>query len=200
MFSEYKISNRITILFFTILSLIIAILNSVGAFFAVTLLYQTRTEFNDNKYKGPASDDFGTLIYILIGVLITAVVTTILAIYGAVISVHPSWLHRHENSIIPTYAFSQMIQAAILIVTGGYLTEHVSGLQPSFKRYTGNNGILYSSVMCYGGIAQAVYGSLFIFFCITIMLANSVANYCERRQKRVKERRARNSLVELPNV
>jgi len=130
----------------------------------------------------------------------------VLVIYGAAISVYPTWLSKYQNSIIPIYAFFQIFEAVILICTGGYLADHIYGLPLSFKRYSGNDAIPYSSIMYYGGVAQAAYGSFLVSLSITMMVVTSVATYCEGRQKRVNKPRkevvrvARISLVELPNV
>jgi len=131
--SEYKIRDRLIILLFTTLSLIIALLNSIDAFLAVKLIYQTRPDVSTNS-MGASNDAFGTLINILVDVLITAAITASSVIYGAVISIYPSWLPRHKKSIIPTYVFSQILQAVFWMVSGAYLAERVGSLQPSLKK------------------------------------------------------------------
>jgi len=178
---KYEISYRLTVLLFAILSLAIANFNAVNTVFAVRLIYHTGLDDHDTN-KGTSNDTFKALINILICVSIAAIVNTVFALYGSVISIHSSWLPMHKTSILPTYAFSHVFQAFISIWTGMYVTKHAYGLQPLFKRYSGNE--VYYGIMYYGSIAQVVYGSSLVSLSITLVVPISLANYLERRQKR----------------
>ncbi|KAK7928781.1 hypothetical protein PG985_005779 [Apiospora marii] len=186
MSSKYMIRIRISIFFLTLLSLAIAILNSAQARFAVILRDRARSDYAnttaailDNKFLSLQSN-------ILIDTIITALAMAAFAIYGAVIVARPRWLHEHE-SILPTYATSQVVLAFVMIVTGGYLADQVQGLQPSFKRVSANDVVPYYSTMYYGGVAQAGYGSVLILFAITVAVFCFVSAHYEAKQERVEE-------------
>ncbi|KAK6857502.1 hypothetical protein PG995_006329 [Apiospora arundinis] len=74
-----------------------------------------------------------------------------------------------------------------MIVTGGYLADQVQGLQPSFKRVSANDVVPYYSMMYYGGVAQAGYGSVLILFAITVAVFCFVSVHYEAKQERVEE-------------
>ena len=91
---------RISILFLTLLSLAIAILNSAHARFAVILRDRARSDYAnttaailDNKFLSLQSN-------ILIDTIITALAMAAFAIYGAVIVARPRWLHDHESNVV----------------------------------------------------------------------------------------------------
>jgi hypothetical protein len=105
--------------------------------------------------------------HILIVTVITGVATGAFAIYGAVITVHPRWL-RELESILLVYGVFQIILAFVMIVTGGYVADHVHGFQTSFKKFGANDSIPYYGIIYYGGVAQATYGSVLVFLSITV--------------------------------
>ncbi|KAK8872274.1 hypothetical protein PGQ11_002788 [Apiospora arundinis] len=107
-------------------------------------------------------------------------------IYGAVIVARPRWLHEHE-SILPTYAASQLVLDFIMIVAGVYLADQIQGLQSSFKRGSANDVVPYYSMMYYGGVAQAGYGSVLIFFAITVAVFCFISTHYEAKQERAEE-------------
>ncbi|KAK8093249.1 uncharacterized protein PG998_014650 [Apiospora kogelbergensis] len=166
MSSKYMIRIRISILFLTLLSLAIAILNSAHARFAVILRDRARSDYAnttaailDNKFLSLQSN-------ILIDTIITALAMA---------------------AILPTYATSQLVLAFVMIGTGGYLADQVQGFQPSFKRFSANDAVPYYSMMYYGGVAQAGYGSVLILFAITVAVFCFVSAHCEKKQERVEE-------------
>jgi hypothetical protein len=98
-----------------------------------------------------------------------AIATTAVIIYGAVIAVHSRWLRDHEGTL---YAFviAQVVLAFIMIATGGYLADQVHGFYTSFEKFGTHDSIPYYSLMYYGGVAQAAYGSVLVFLTITVVV------------------------------
>jgi len=96
---KYKITYCLTVLFFAILSLAIASFNAVNTVFAFRLIYQTGLDHRDTN-KDTSNGTFKALINIFICVLIATVVNTVSTLYGAVISVHSSWLLLYKTSIL----------------------------------------------------------------------------------------------------
>ena len=169
MSSEHMIRVRLTILFFTLLSLGVAGLSSANAHFAVILRDRARSDYIntsdgilDNKFQSVQSS-------VLINAVITAIPTTAFAIYGATIAVHPRWFRDHD-AILVTYAILQVILAFAMIATGASLADGVHGYQTSFEKFGANDSIPYYSTMYYGGVAQAAYGSVLVSTAITAII------------------------------
>jgi len=183
MSSEYMIRIRLTILFFTLLSLAVASLNSANARFAVILRDRARSDYI-NTSDSILDDNFQSLQSSILKdavVLVTAVATAAFAICGAVITVHPKWLG--EYSWIPQrYASVQVILAIFMIAAGGYLADHVHGFQTSFEKFGANDSISYYGMMYYGGVAQAAYGSVLVVLAITVVVFVSVFDHYEMKQ------------------
>jgi hypothetical protein len=59
-----------------------------------------------------------------------------------------------------------------MIATGGFLADQVHGFQTSFEKFRANDSIPYYSMIYYGGVAQAAYGSALVFATImaTVLL------------------------------
>ncbi|KAM5342859.1 hypothetical protein ACJ41O_013825 [Fusarium nematophilum] len=164
--SKYTIRLRLTILFFTILSLAVAGLNSANARFAIILRDRARSDINptnsilSNKFQWVQRNT-------LIDVVITALATAAFAIYGAAITFHPSWLR--ENDGVSTFGLLQAVPGFLMVVTGGYLADQVHGYQTSFEKFGADDGIPYYGIMYYGGVAQAAYGSVLVLLAIAIL-------------------------------
>ncbi|KAG4426947.1 hypothetical protein IFR05_017570, partial [Cadophora sp. M221] len=114
----------------------------------------------------------------------TALTTTAFAIYGAVIAVHPRWLREHKG-ILYAFAIAQFVLAFIMIITGGYLANHVSGFHTSFEKFGTHDSIPYYSLMYYGGVGQAAYGSVLVFLTITVVVLHIAFDHYETKKSRV---------------
>jgi len=167
MSSEYIVRLRLTIPFFSILSLAVAILNSANAYFALILRDRARSDhidttddILDNQFQSVQSKALSDTVA-------TALINAAFAIYGAVITFHPRWL-RENDEIARTFGLLQMTLSFVMIVTGAYLTDHVNGYQTSFEKFGANDSIY--GMMYYGGVAQAAYGSVLVFLAITVVV------------------------------
>jgi len=101
--------------------------------------------------------------------------------WGAAIAVHPRWLSN--DAFILVYGFLQIIVAFIVLVSGGYLADHVHGFQTSFGKFGVSDNIPYYSMMYYGGVAQAAYGSVFIVFAIAIAVVGCILDRHETERR-----------------
>ncbi len=160
MSSRYIIRVRLSILFFTLLSLAVASLNSANARFAIVLRDRARSDNIDSDFQLLQSN-------ILFSMFITAILTAATTIYGTVLAAYPRLL-QEENGIFRGYIRLQTILALTTINTGGYLASRVRGFQPSFEKFGVNDSIPYYSLMYYGGVAQAVSESVLFLFAIAI--------------------------------
>jgi len=131
--SQYMIPTRLTILFFTLLSLAVASLNSANAHLSIALRDRARSNYIntadgilDNKFQELQSNA-------LIVIVFTALAIIVFVIYGAVIAVHPRWLRDYEEALC-VFAIAQIFLAFIMIVTGSFLTENVQGFYTSFEK------------------------------------------------------------------
>lgn len=164
MSSEHMIRVRLTILFFSLFSLGIAGLNSANARFAVVLRDRARSDYT-NTSNGILDNQFQTLqSAVLIDTVATALLSVAFAIYGALVAFFPTRLRNH------VVLYIHLILAVVMIGTGGYLADHVHGFQTSFEKFGAKDGIPYYSIVYYGGVAQAAYGSVLIFAAITAVV------------------------------
>ena len=182
MASDYFICGRLSILFFTPVLLAIASLNSAIARFAVILRDRAIS-----SYTAAAGDildaDFQVLQkHILSNTVVAAVVIAIVAIFGAAIALHPRWLRDHKSSLAISFAISQMVVALFAVVTGGYVAYQVHGFQILFEDFGANDGIPYYSIIYYGSIAQAAYGSLFFLLAISVAVIFFVVDHYQTKK------------------
>ncbi|KFY01358.1 hypothetical protein O988_02797 [Pseudogymnoascus sp. VKM F-3808] len=167
--SQYVIRTRLIILFFTLLSLAVAGLNSANAHFSIILRDRARSDYT-NTPNGILDNAFERLQSKALNVtVLTALASTAVTVYGAVIMSHSRWLRDHEGTIF-AFAIFQVILAFIMIVTGGYLADNVRGFYTSFENFASHDSIPYYSLMYYGGVAQAAYGSVLVFLAITVVV------------------------------
>lgn len=167
MSTQYQIGTRLIVLFFTLLSLAVAILNSANARFSIILRNRARSDYIDTT-DGILNNNFQKLqSNILIATVLTAFATAIFTIYGVVIAVHPRWIREYKLTL---YAFTttQIALALIMIGTGAYLADHVHRFDTSFEKFSTHDSIPYYSIMYHGGIAEAAYGSFLVFLIITV--------------------------------
>jgi hypothetical protein len=189
MSSQYVIRTRLIILFFTLLSLAVVCLNSANAHFSTILRDRARSD-STNTADSILDDNFQRLQNnILIGTVFTAVATAAFLVYGAVIAVHPTRLRDNEGSLC-TFAVAQIFLAFIMIATGGYLADHVHGFYTSFEKFSAHDSIPYYSLMYYGGVAQAAYGSILVFLTITVVVFFWAFDHYENKQSRVESETA----------
>ncbi|KAH6667308.1 hypothetical protein B0J14DRAFT_642677 [Halenospora varia] len=170
MSSQYVIRTRLTILFFTLLSLAVAGLNSANAHFSIILRDRARSDYI-NTADGIPDNNFQKLqSNALIVTVFMAIATTAVIIYGAVIAVHPRWLRDHKGTILHHDCY------------GGYLADQVHGFYTSFEKFGTHDSIPYYSLMYYGGVAQAVYGSVLVFLTITVVVLLTAFDHYETKK------------------
>lgn len=75
------------------------------------------------------------------------------------------------------FAVAQIVLAFIMIATGGYLADHVHGFYNSFEKFGTHDSIPYYSLMYYGGVAQAAYGSALVFAITVVVLLSTFDHY-----------------------
>jgi uncharacterized membrane protein (DUF485 family) len=120
----------------------------------------------------------------LIVTVLTALANGAFIIYGVVIAVHPRWLRDHEETLY-VFAIAQIVLAFIMVITGGILADNVHGFYTSFEKFGTHDNIPYYSLMYYGGVAQAAYGSILVFLTITVVILLSAFDHYETKKSRV---------------
>ncbi len=170
---EHAIRSRLVVLFFAILSLGLAALNAVNARFAAILRDRARLDYT-NTTDIILDTNFQSLQNsICYYETVTAVGTALFAIYGAVIFLNTQWLRK---SLI-AFVLIQLLGAVAMVVIGGYIADHVDGFQTSFTKFGANDRIPYYSIIYYGNVAQAVYGSVIISLAIMVYVVLLVFDY-----------------------
>jgi hypothetical protein len=181
MSSQYLIRTRLTILFFTLLSLAVTGLNSANAHFSIILRDRARSDYI-NTANGILDNNFQKLqSNALIVTVFMAITTTAVIIYGAVIAIHPRWLRDHKGTMY-AFAVAQVVLAFIMIAAGGYLADQVHGFYTSFDKFGTQDSIPYYSLMYYGGVAQAAYGSVLVFLTITVVVLLTAFDHYETKK------------------
>jgi hypothetical protein len=160
-------------MFFALLSLAVATLNSANAYFADILRARARPDYiNANSTFYLLQRD------VLIASVIPAIINTAFAIFGAIVVVHPRWLRGDYRSILEKYGLQVLlalvILAIIMIGMGGYLSVKVHGLQGSFEKFGANDSIPYYSIMYWGGVAQSSYGVALLILAAVIFFQPGV--------------------------
>ncbi|KAJ9137676.1 hypothetical protein NKR23_g9018 [Pleurostoma richardsiae] len=154
--TQHLIRTRLTVLFFTLLSLAVAGLNSAIAHFLLDLRDRVR------------SDSFQTLQNCVIATVLMATATTAFAIYGTVIAVHPRWVREH-NVVWSKFTAAQITLGFCMIIVGACLASVVHGFDTPFETFGYYDSIPHYSLMYYGSVAQAAYGSFLGFLAITVV-------------------------------
>ncbi|KAI0118222.1 hypothetical protein GGR51DRAFT_498521 [Nemania sp. FL0031] len=162
------ILRRLLLLCLAIIALAIAGLNSANARFAIILRDRARSELVDSP-NTISDKTFASLMQeLLINNVVAALASAAFAIFEIVIAAHPRWLREHDGN---WRAFAaQAILALIVLVTGGYLADHVSGFRSSFEKFGRDDNLPYYTIFYYGGVAQAAYGSLTIVLLLLFIL------------------------------
>ena len=167
--SQYLIRTRLTIFFFTVLSSAVACLKSANAHFSIILRDRARSDYI-SPADGILDNNFQSLQnHAILATVCTALATTAVIIYGVVIAFHSTWLRDHKGTM-HAFVFAQVILAFIMIGTGGWLADHVNGFYTSFEKFGTHDSIPYYSLMYYGGVAQAAYGSVLLAITVVAYL------------------------------
>lgn len=165
---------RLAILVFSLLSLGVAGLNSANARFAVVLRDRARSDYNS---YGILDNQFQTLqSNVLICTVVTALLSVVFAIYGALVAFFLTRARDRDAALI-VYLVIHLILAFAMIFAGGNVADHVQGFQNPFEKFGAKDIIPYYSIMYYGGVAQAAYGSVLISAAIAAVILYFAFDY-----------------------
>ena len=181
--SKNVVRTRLTIIFFTLLWLAVAGLNWTNVRFSIVLRDRARSD-SINTADSILTNNFLTLEGKVLGdTIFTAVVTTTFFIYGSAISVHPRWLRDHERGAVLAFLIAHTALAFVIVITGGILADTVHGFYTSFEKFDAHDGVPYYSLMYYGGVAQAAYGSFLVLLAVIVFFSAEILK--KRKQRRV---------------
>lgn len=160
---------------FSLLSLAVAVLESVNIRFLTILRDRPRSDYvdtangilhyNPQKFQSNAR----TLAFIV------AIGSTALFIYGAVITVHPRWRQGRREAWL-AFVFFQTILAIFVIAIGAYLVDRVPSFSTSIEKLGAHDRIPYYGLMYYGGAAQIVYGFILVLHTIAAIYLDHIEN------------------------
>lgn len=99
---------------------------------------------------------------VLDGMVLVAVSSALFSIFGVILVTHPRLLA--ENSASPRYfGCIQFFLGLVVLSIGGYIANSVHGYQILCAEFDDRaSNFPHYSIMYYGGIGQAVYGSLVV--------------------------------------
>ncbi|KGO64409.1 hypothetical protein PITC_022590 [Penicillium italicum] len=154
---------RIVVVSTTIAALVLASLNSTTAHLASILRDRVRAELFASA-NGIADNTFTQLMDEVIEyAILAAVVSALFATVGLSLVARPSWLREHERPWV-YYMCIQVSMGLLLTITEGCLAGRVHGYNALFERFGQDDTVPYYEIMYYGGIGQAIYGSLAMVF------------------------------------
>lgn len=166
MSSQRHVRWRVSILLFSLLSLSIAVLDSVNAQFSVILRGRVTADFTSGS-DGILDFAFEKLqTNIIIGSSSTAVATAGYFMIGILFSANPKWLQKHDTGFI----FCSVMLTIYLTCMGVYLAHSVHGYETSFTKFSSGDTIPYYSIIYYGNIAIAGFGPFLVVAFFMVLL------------------------------
>lgn len=171
MSSERHVRWHVTILLLSPLSLSIAVLDSFNARFAFVLRDSARADYT-SSIDGILDIPFEKLqTNIFNGSISTAIITAVGFIIGILLSVNPKWLQKGDGIVLLLYSMFQTILFILLAIIGGCLADSVRGYQARFTEFSKGANIPYYSIIYYGNMAKAAYGSfLLVVFAMVLLI------------------------------
>jgi hypothetical protein len=162
---------RLVVSFLTINWLGLATLSSASAHLADVLRNRAKSDLvNANDFMLDIT--FQKLMSnILVSMVITALVSAVLFIFGILLLVHPRWL-REDCMARIYYGCMTFLLSLPVISLGGYAACRIHGFQSSFEFFGSDGSFPYYIVMYYGAVGQATFGSV-LFILILIHFVTS---------------------------
>ncbi|OQD74986.1 hypothetical protein PENANT_c164G04683 [Penicillium antarcticum] len=170
-FTKSLIRMRLVVSFLTIIWLGLATLSSASAHLADVLQNRAKSDFvNADSFM--LDNTFQKLMNnILVSMVITALVSAVLFIFGILLLVHPRWLREDCQARI-YYGCMTFLLSLVVITLGGYTAGRVHGFQSSFEFFGRDGSFPYYTVTYYGAVGQAAFGSvLFILILVYVVAA-----------------------------
>jgi hypothetical protein len=170
-FTQGVIRMRLVVSFLTIIWLGLTTLSSASAHLADVLKNRAKSDL------GNASDFMLDITFqklmsnILVSMIITALISAVLFIFGILLLVHPRWLREDCNARI-YYGCMTFLLSLPVISLGGYAAGRIHGFQSSFEFFGRDGSFPYYIVMYYGAVGQAAFGSV-LFILILIHFVTS---------------------------
>jgi ABC-type phosphate transport system permease subunit len=108
--------------------------------------------------------------------VIAAIPSALLSIFGVVLMAHPRLLQDDKATAI-YFACTQLILSVVVLFIGGYVANSIRGYQTLFEEFDVRASHLpYYGMMHYGGIGEAVFGSLVIILSLQCSLFCDIAS------------------------
>ncbi|KAJ5742662.1 uncharacterized protein N7511_011233 [Penicillium nucicola] len=170
-FTRSMMRMRLVVSFLTIVWLGLAALASASARLADVLQNRAKSDFvhTDNLMLDITFQKL--MSNILVSMVITALISTVLFIFGILLSVHSRWLQEDCNARI-YYGCLTFLMSICVISIGGYAAGCIHGFQSSFELFSGESSFPYYAVIYYGAVGQATFASaLFILILVHVVAA-----------------------------
>lgn len=169
-FTGYSIRLRLLLLFCAIAWLSIASFSSATAHFSITLRDYARSDYIRAEDPLLPISFEKIMTQILICIVIEAIPSALMSVFGIVLMVHPRL--PQDNKVTATYfACLQFLLSILVLIVGGYVADSIQGYQTLFEKFDVRASHLpYYSMMYYGGIGEAVFGSLVIILSLVYLV------------------------------
>lgn len=161
---------RLLFLLFTITWLFIASFNSATAYFAMALRDCARSDYTRSKHPILPISFESTITNVLDLMIIVAVPSALLSVLGIVSMAHPR-LSNERSAFTIYFGGIQLILSLAILSVGGYIANSIHGYQTLFEEFEHcASHFPYYSMMYYGGVGQAVYGTLVIILTLVYVI------------------------------
>jgi hypothetical protein len=102
--------------------------------------------------------------------IIVAIPSVLLSVLGIVFMAHPR-LSNKRSAFIIYFSGIQLILSLAILSVGGYIANSIHSYQTLFEEFEHYaSHFPYYSMMYYGGVGQAVYGTLVIFLTLVYVI------------------------------
>ncbi|KAJ6783473.1 hypothetical protein PWT90_03506 [Aphanocladium album] len=160
-----SIKVRLCIFSLVVLDLILATLNCFIARSAISIAGHDFLHDHDDYEIWAIQTQHFTSLGVPEATIATAVVCSVHAITGVL-----SICYRGKNSLTITFISLQFILALLFLSVGGTIAARIAPYRMLFENYYGKSSALYYHVMYYGGIAEIVYGGLWIIVPLAVYM------------------------------
>lgn len=160
--TRYSVRLRPLVLFCAMAWLSIAGFSSVTAHFSITLRDYARSDYIRAKISLLPMSFEKIMTTVLDCMVIAAIPSALVSVFGFVLTAHPRLL-QDGNATAIYFTCTQFILSVVVLFIGGYVANSIQGYQTLFEGFDVRaNHLPYYGMMYYGGIGEAVFGSLVI--------------------------------------
>ncbi|CDM38432.1 hypothetical protein DTO013E5_9736 [Penicillium roqueforti] len=169
-FTNGVVRIRLIVSFLTVTWLGLATLSSALAHFADVLQNRAKSDLANANYFMLDITLQKLMSDTLITMVITALISAMLSIFGILILVHPRWIQEDCKARV-YYGCMSFLLSLPVVTIGGCVAGGIHGLQSSFELLDRDGSFPYYVVMYYGAVGQAAFGAAVVILILIHFVA-----------------------------